>query len=53
MLKHHTLVLTLAAVEKIEERLVTQLHTVQPERKWTPKYSPVPFVKDPLIEEYC
>lgn len=51
MLKHQTLVLTLAAVEKIEQRLLTRLHSTTRERKWAPAYSPTPFVRDSLVED--
>ncbi|XP_076441682.1 large ribosomal subunit protein uL4m-like [Babylonia areolata] len=52
MLKHHTLVMTLAAVEKIEERLLHHMHNMDRERKHIPNTrSPTPFVRDPIIED--
>lgn len=52
MLKHHTLVLTLSAVEKIEERLLHHMHSLEREKKHRPsQWSPTPFKRDPVIEE--
>ncbi|KAL8567680.1 hypothetical protein ACOMHN_008988 [Nucella lapillus] len=52
MLKHHTLVLTLAAVERIEERLLHHMHTIGCERKHRPSVrTPRPFVRDPVRED--
>ncbi|KAK7103742.1 large ribosomal subunit protein uL4m-like [Littorina saxatilis] len=52
MLKHHTLVLTVAAVEKIEERLLYVMHSTRRQKKVTYSYrTPTPFVRDPVIEQ--
>lgn len=41
MLKHETLVLTLAAVERIEERLLFHMHRSQKEEKYFAGYMSV------------
>ena len=54
MLKHATLVLTVAAVDRIEERLLTHMHSVDVERegKPSPGYTPKTFHKD-LFSKYA
>ena len=53
MMKQPTLVLTVAAVARIEERLLTHMHSVDVEREGKHKYthSPKPFHNDPFLEQ--
>ena len=53
MLKHATLVLTVAAVERIEERLLTHMHSVDVEQQGKHKYThtPRPFHNDPFMQQ--
>lgn len=52
MLKHHTLVLTLAAVERIEERLLLHMYSMTRAHKHRPNsFSPKPFIRDPVIDD--
>ena len=52
MLKHHTLVLTCSALDRIEERILFHMHKIdRKEDTQLPTYGPDPFIKDPIIEE--
>ena len=52
MLKHNTLVLTLAAVDQIEKRLLTEMHKMERDKKYEPsKMEAKRLHRDPNMEE--
>ena len=51
ILKHETLVLTKAALEKIERKLLEEMHSTQHEKKFVNTLRPEDFYKHPKTED--